>query len=66
MSDRGPEKPYAMTLNGRLYYIGMHTSDSDCWRIAWGWPSDEEIEEHKRKGYKVQECRVRFAKDDEK
>lgn len=41
-------KPYAIYQRGELYYIGLHASADDCWRIALGWPSPEEIEQAQR------------------
>lgn len=36
-------KPFAIYQRGELHYLGMHASEDDCWRVALGWPSDEEI-----------------------
>lgn len=41
-------KPYAIYQRGELHYLGMHVSEDDCWCVALGWPSPEEIEHAKR------------------
>ena len=44
MADPKQSKPYALYKRGELHYIGMHTDEADCWKVALGWPSPEEIE----------------------
>lgn len=36
--------PYAIYQRGELYYLGLHDSEADCWRVALGWPGPEEIQ----------------------
>lgn len=44
-------KPYAVhDRNGMLIYIGMHTSEDDCWRIYLGWPTVGEVRDAKARG----------------
>jgi hypothetical protein len=55
IEDKGglTDRPYVMTDKRGLRYIGLHTSEEDCWRVALGWPSDDEIEWHKAQGVRV-------------
>jgi hypothetical protein len=41
-------KPFALYKKGELHYIGMHKDEADCWKVALGWPSPEEIEWEKK------------------
>lgn len=34
-----------------LYYTGLHRDEADVWRVALGWPSVDEINEHKALGW---------------
>lgn len=43
-------KPYAVYTKGELTYIGLHENEADCWKVALGWPSPQEIAEKKRLG----------------
>lgn len=43
-------KPFAIYhRDGELAYLGLHKSADDCWRVALGWPSPEEIRAYRRK-----------------
>lgn len=33
-----------------LAYIGLHEDEAGCWRVYLGWPSQEEIDDAKRRG----------------
>jgi len=41
-------KPFALYKKGELHYIGIHKDEADCWKVALGWPSPEEIEWEKK------------------
>lgn len=41
-------KPFALYKKGELHYLGMHKDEADCWKVALGWPSPEEIEWEKK------------------
>lgn len=44
-------KPYAIVNHaGEIEYIGMHTSEDDCWRIYLGWPTVGEVRDAKDRG----------------
>lgn len=43
-------RPYAIYVKGELRYLGLHASEADCWTVAKGWPSNNEIEQYKRAG----------------
>lgn len=44
--------PYVLydTKAARLIHIGLYKDHDDCWGIALGWPTDQEIEEAKQSG----------------
>lgn len=37
---------------GRLHHVGIHRDEQSAWTIYLGWPSDEEIEQNKRQGFR--------------
>jgi len=44
-------KPYAVvTTTGEIEYIGMHTSEDDCWCVFLGWPTVGEVGDAKARG----------------
>lgn len=45
-----------------LYYIGLHSSEDDVWRVALGWPDEFEIEEKKREGWYVAKAKATWNK----
>ena len=47
------ERPFVMVSPQGLAYVGLHKDEADCWRVALGWPSDEEIAARKAEGYAV-------------
>ena len=47
------ERPFVMVSPQGLAYVGLHTDESDCWQVALGWPSQEEIDARKAEGYAV-------------
>jgi hypothetical protein len=46
-----PLRPFAVYSPRGCVHIGLHTSHADCWQIALGWPAQEEIDQHKAKGW---------------
>lgn len=42
------DRPFAIYRKGELHYLGLHKNESECWMVALGWPSAEEIEWHKK------------------
>lgn len=45
-------KPYAITNHAReIDYIGMHTSEDDCWRTFLGWPTAGEVRDAMHRGF---------------
>lgn len=47
----GEETTWLIAGPKGLKWIGLCRSEDDAWRIALGWPDDEEIAEEKRRGY---------------
>ena len=45
-----------------LYYIGLHNSEGDVWRVALGWPDELEIEEKKREGWYAAKAKATWNK----
>lgn len=44
-------KPYAVTNStGEIEYIGMHTSEDDCWHTYLGWPTVGEVRDAQARG----------------
>lgn len=53
MSDPGKlvARPWVVVANDGLYYIGLHESEADAWRVSLGWPDEEEIVAKKAIGW---------------
>lgn len=51
-------RPYVFVGPEGLNYVGLHESEESCWRIALGWPSQEEIDQHKARGFAVYPANV--------
>lgn len=51
-------QPYVLVGPHGLKYIGLHDSEETCWRVALGWPSQEEIDHHKALGFAVYPANV--------
>ena len=51
-------RPYVLVDPQGLIYVGLHASEESCWRIALGWPSQEEIDQHKAHGFAVYPANV--------
>lgn len=47
------DRPFVMVGPQGLAYVGLHSNEADCWQVALGWPSDDEIAERKAEGYAV-------------
>lgn len=50
-TDGKPLKPWAVICPEGVYYLGLHSSEAQCWRVALGWPSSGEINHHKQAGW---------------
>lgn len=37
-------RPFAIYTKGELYYLGLHEDEASCWKVALGWPSEQEIQ----------------------
>ncbi len=53
MTDPGANdlRPFGLYSPEGCTYLGLHNSFADCWKVALGWPSDDEIAEHKAAGW---------------
>jgi hypothetical protein len=43
--------PWVVVAPDGVFYIGLHEDEAGAWRVALGWPDDEEIAEKKRSGW---------------
>ena len=55
-------KPYIICGSDGIEYVGLHLSESSCWNIYLGWPSNEEINWYKDKGYYCAEATLTWRK----
>lgn len=39
-----------------LYYVGLHEDEDAVWRVAFGWPDDDDIQSYKLKGFYAAEA----------
>lgn len=65
MSDSGnlsDLKPYVITNNDGVQYIGLHVSEEDCWRIYLGWPTRGEVVYHMEIGYRCYPANITWSK----
>lgn len=46
-------QPFVLVGPRGVEYLGLHTDEADCWRVALGWPRDEDIEAAKMAGRRV-------------
>lgn len=46
-----PPRPFALYSPEGCYYLGLHESHQDCWRVALGWPYCTEIRELQKQGW---------------
>ena len=51
-------RPYVFVGPNGLHYVGLHDGEDSCWRVALGWPSQEEIDLHKMHGFAVYPANV--------
>ena len=45
-----------------VYYVGLHDCEASVWRVALGWPSNEEIVQAKRDGWYTSEATIIWNK----
>jgi len=43
-------KIWAVFRKAELLYVGLHTTEQDCWQLYLGWPSEQEVLDAKREG----------------
>ncbi len=55
-------RPYVITNNDGVQYIGLHASEEDCWRIYLGWPTRGEVGHYKSMGYRCYPANVTWRK----
>ena len=53
MKNHNLQRPYVLVGPDGVHYVGIHNSEDDCWKIALGWPSEEEILARKSEGFAV-------------
>ena len=57
------ERPFVMVGPHGLAYVGIHASERDCWQVALGWPSDDEIAARKAEGFAVHPATLSWNTD---
>lgn len=57
-----PLKTFVVVGPLGLAYVGLHTSEDDCWTVCLGWPSSEEIEAYKADGWYCAEANITWQK----
>ncbi len=55
-------KTFVMVAPHGLEYVGLHRNENDCWQVALGWPSDDEIDWHKANGFYVCKAQITWQK----
>lgn len=45
-----------------LYWIGLCRDEQQAWTIALGWPTDEDVEAHKKHGWYAAKATVTWRK----
>lgn len=55
-------KTFVMVGPLGLEYVGLHRNERDCWRVAIGWPSDDEIDQRKADGFYVSQAQITWQK----
>lgn len=65
MSDAGSmgPRPFGLYSPNGCYYLGLHASHADCWQVALGWPSEEEIRNKKAAGWYCVEGTFSYTND---
>jgi hypothetical protein len=62
MADQRPMKAFVVVAPGGVHYLGLCSDEEDAWRVALGWPSAQEIEQHKAKGWYAAEATLNWKK----
>lgn len=44
-------EPYVIVGPDGVMYIGLHSNDKEAWRIYLGWPTVQEVNWYKDRGY---------------
>lgn len=44
-----------------LYHVGLHEDEDAVWRIAFGWPDEEDIKGYKNMGYYAAEAKITWS-----
>lgn len=47
------QRPFVMVGPKGVAHVGIHKDEADCWRVALGWPTAEEIRHAQAKGFAV-------------
>lgn len=47
------KKTYVVVAPSGLYWVGLAEDEQAAWEIALGWPSSDEIADHKKRGWYV-------------
>ena len=58
-------KVWGIFRKAELLYVGLHSTEQDCWQIYLGWPSDQEIADAKREGKTCERVSLRRYSLDE-
>ena len=56
--------PWVLVAPDGVAYVGLHDDEAGAWSIALGWPSDQEIEDHKRAGWYAAQATMTWKKPD--
>ncbi len=63
MSRDVPLMPWVVVSGNGVMWLGL-AKDEDCaWTYALGWPSKEEIEDKKKKGWYAKDATVSWKED---
>ena len=61
-----PLMPWVIVGPAGVRWLGHASCEADAWEIALGWPSPEEIAEHKKKGFYAAEATVSWKQGEHK
>ena len=53
-------KPFVIVGPQGLAYVGLHSSEADCWKVYLGWPDTSEVEHAKSRGFNCYEATLQW------
>lgn len=57
-----PRKTFVVVGPKGLDWVGLAENEADAWRVALGWPHEEEIADAKARGWYVAEATVSWKR----